>query len=159
MQCRRNELALQVKNIQGDLRLLKKRIELKDANHACDDACGTENNRLREDLAKANNTINELQAKISKLENDKSSLTTVIRILQEDNAQGIKQDNTANENSWIKINLKKAKKRKPWKTTQTEVNQTRTEANVDKDVSTVLEETKDKGTVNQGSNNKGNNTK
>ena len=49
-------------------------------------ACQTEKRRLMHNLEAANASVTELKAKIiDHLENDKSSLVTAIKIIQEDN--------------------------------------------------------------------------
>ena len=48
-------------------------------------ACQTEKRRLMHNLEAANASVTEFKAKIDHLENDKSILVTVIKIIQEDN--------------------------------------------------------------------------
>ena len=93
-QCCCNELAVQVNRIEGDIKLLKSQMDIRKAGEdilGCSTVtCLSEKTCLRKDLDKANTLIKELKSKIKCLEEEKSSLTTIIRIIQEDNPQRTK---------------------------------------------------------------------
>lgn len=117
-QCHCSELADQFKRIEGDLKLLKKRIEVREADEAAPICrtvtCRSERNHLKSELDVANAKIIDLQTKVKHLENEKSSLTTAIRIIQEDNSLRSSVNNTDNdqgENQWVKSNKKKKKRK------------------------------------------------
>ena len=84
-----NELESQIKRIDKDVKFLMHRLEQQDLNEATSicsaDTCQAEKKRLRSELEAADTLIKELRAKVNCLENEKSSLVTAIKILQEDN--------------------------------------------------------------------------
>ena len=65
------------------------------------------------DLEAANALVKELKAKIDHLENEKSSLVTAIRIIQEDNNAQVNQN--SKNNPWIKVTQKTKKAKRPQK--------------------------------------------
>ena len=83
--------------------------------------CLSEKNCLRKDLDKANTLIEELRWKIKCLEDEKSSLTTVIRIIQEGNPQRTKLNCSKNDHADEKYvefkNKKKTRKHRKHKKT------------------------------------------
>ena len=83
--------------------------------------CQREKNCLRRDLDKANTLIEELKSKIKCLEDEKSSLTTVIRIIQEDNPQRTKLNCSKNDHAdekYVEVkNKKKTRKHRKHKKT------------------------------------------
>ena len=92
--CCCKELVVQVNRIEGDIKLLKSRMDIRETGEdifGCSNiTCLSEKNCLRKDLDKANSLIEEIKSKIKCLKDEKSSLTTVIRIIQEDNPQRTK---------------------------------------------------------------------
>jgi chromosome segregation ATPase len=75
--------------------------------------CLKEKVQLRNNLESANAKIKDLEAKIELLVCEKKSLTTAIRIIQEDNSQ---QNNNncieKQESPWVKVGVKQLKKKK-----------------------------------------------
>ncbi len=66
-----------------------------------------ENINLQSNLEVANGTINKLEAKITELQNDKASLITAIKIVQEDSSQHTNQCQTMeNANPWAEVKTK-----------------------------------------------------
>ena len=84
-----SELESQIKRIDKDVKFLMHLLEQQDLNEATSicsaDTCQAEKKRLRSELEAADTLIKELRAKVNCLENEKSSLVTAIKILQEDN--------------------------------------------------------------------------
>ena len=80
-----------MKRIEEDINIFKDRLQVRESYGPatiCDiNTCINENTRLQKDLKAANAIIKELQGKIMTLENDKTSLTTAIRIIQQDTSQ------------------------------------------------------------------------
>ncbi|CAB4006543.1 Hypothetical predicted protein, partial [Paramuricea clavata] len=77
--------------------------------------CRSEESYLKSELEVANSKIIDLQAKIKHLENEKSSLTTAIRIIQEDNSLRPNVNNTDDDqggNQWVELNKKKKKRKR-----------------------------------------------
>ncbi|CAB4006040.1 Hypothetical predicted protein [Paramuricea clavata] len=111
-QCHCSELAVQFKRIEGHLKLLKNRIEVREADEIaliCRTAtCRSEKSYLKSELEVANSKIIDLQAKIKHLENEKSSLTTAIRIIQEDTDT----EDDQGGNQWVEPNKKKKKRKR-----------------------------------------------
>ncbi|CAB4038835.1 Hypothetical predicted protein, partial [Paramuricea clavata] len=116
-QCHCSELAVQFKRIEHDLKLLKNRIEVRKADETaliCRTAtCRSEKSYLKSELEVANSKIIDLQAKIKHLENKKSSLTTAIRIIQEDNSlrSNVNTEDDQGGNQWVELNKKKKKRK------------------------------------------------
>ena len=99
------ELESQLKHIETNVNFLMNHFEtsaVKEFISSCSiNACQTEKHRLMHDLEAANALVKELKAKIDHLENDKSSLVTAIRIIQEDNNAQVNQN--SKNNPWIKV--------------------------------------------------------
>ena len=82
------------------------------------DTCPTEKNHLTGDLEAANTLIKEFQVKINNLENEKSSLITAIKIIQEDNSNTPGTNHFANKDgmgsnpTWVEVGKNKRKQRK-----------------------------------------------
>ena len=118
-------LAVQVNRVEWDIKLLKSRMDIRETGEdifGCSTiTCLSEKNCLRKDLDKANSLIEELKSKIKCLEDEKSSLTTVIRIIQEDNPQRTKlncsKNNHADEKYAEVENKKKTRKHRKHKKT------------------------------------------
>ena len=77
-----------------------------------------DNISLQSDLEVANATIKKLEARISELQNDKASLVTAIRIVQEDNGQSQTMATQEDAKPWAeaktkaKGNIKRKNKKK-----------------------------------------------
>ncbi|CAB4036417.1 Hypothetical predicted protein, partial [Paramuricea clavata] len=92
-QCHCSELAVQFKRIEGDLKLLKNRIEVREADETAL-VCRTDHSK-RKELSK--------------------NLTTAIRIIQEDNSLRSNVNNTEDDqggNQWVELNKKKKKRKR-----------------------------------------------
>ena len=94
------------KRIETNVNFLMNRFETSEAKESISlcsiGTCQTEKRRLMHDLEAANALVKEFKAKIDQLENDKSSLVTAIRIIQEDNNAQVKHNSPKN-NPWIKV--------------------------------------------------------
>ena len=101
-----NELESQLKRIGTNVNFLMNRFETSEAKESISlcsiGTCQTEKRRLMHDLEAANALVKEFKAKFDQLENDKSSLVTAIRIIQEDNNAQVKHNSPKN-NPWIKV--------------------------------------------------------
>ena len=90
--CYCKDFALQIKRIEDEIKLLQNRMDAHEI-HDCTVPCNSDlslrrgNVRLQSDLQSAKSTIKQLKTKVNELQGEKSSLTTVIRLLQEDNLQ------------------------------------------------------------------------
>ena len=111
------ELESQLKRIETNVNFLMNHYEtsaVKEFISSCSiNAWQTEKHRLMHDLEAANALVKELKAKIDHLENDKSSLVTAIRIIQEDNNAQVNQN--SKNNPWIKVTQKTKKAKRPQK--------------------------------------------
>lgn len=115
--CHCTEFAEQFKRIERDIESLKNRLEIDEGEEivlACNTGtCLKEKVQLRNNLESANAKIKDLEAKIELLVCEKKSLTTAIRIIQEDNSQ---QNNNncieKQESPWVKVGDKQLKKKK-----------------------------------------------
>ena len=65
-----------------------------------------DNISLQSDLEVANATIKKLEARISELQNDKASLITAIRIVQQDNGQSQTMATQQDANPWAEAKTK-----------------------------------------------------
>ena len=105
------ELESQLKRVETKVNFLMNHFEtsgVKEFISSCGmNSCQTEKYRLMHDLEAANALVKELKAKIHHLENEKSSLVTAIRIIQEDNNAQVNQN--SKNNPWIKVTQKTKK--------------------------------------------------
>ena len=112
--CRYEEIALQVRHIRNDIEHLRHRVE---ACETCEVGNSTldydsilklrrDNISLQSDLEVANATIKKLEARISELQNDKASLITAIKIVQEDNGQSQTMATQEDANPWAEAKTK-----------------------------------------------------
>ena len=95
------ELESQLKRIEANVNFLMNQFEtsaVKELTSSCSiNTCQTEKHRLMHDLEAAKALVKELKAKIDHLENDKSSLVTAIRIIQENNNAQVNQNSPKNK--------------------------------------------------------------
>ena len=109
------ELESQLKHIETNVNFLMNHFEtsaVKEFISSCGiNSCQTEKYRLMHDLEAANALVKELKAKIDHLENEKSSLVTAIRIIQEDNNAQVNQN--SKNNPWFKVTQKTKKAKRP----------------------------------------------
>ena len=118
--CYCKDFTLQIKRIEDEVQLLQDRIKhgstaVSSSNN--DILLRRENVRLQSDLESAKSAIKQLETKVNELQSEKSSLITVIRLLQEDNQQQShhsEENNTVNQedNPWAVTKKPKRKKRK-----------------------------------------------
>ena len=102
------------------MKRLKSQVQVSGANdtaYKCNaGTCQSEKAGLRNDLEVANATIKDLKAKIKYLENEKSSLTTAIRIIQEDNSQRANRNydskDNQEENPFVEVKRKERKRKR-----------------------------------------------
>jgi hypothetical protein len=105
------------------MKLLQNRMdahEIDDPTVPCnsDLSLRRENVRLQSDLESAKSTIKQLKTKVNELQSEKSSLTTVIRLLQEDNLQHTNysdRNNNANDqqkNAWTAAKTPKKRRKR-----------------------------------------------
>ena len=104
--CYCGELESQLKHVETNVNFLMNRFETSEAKESISlcsiGTCQTEKRRLMHELEAANALVKEFKAKIDQLENDKSSLVTAIRIIQEDNNAQVKHNSPKNK-PWIKV--------------------------------------------------------
>ena len=111
---------MQIKRIEDEIQLLQDRIKhgstaVSSSNN--DILLRRENVRLQSDLELAKSAIKQLETKVNELQSEKSSLITVIRLLQEDNQQQSHhsdENNTVNQedNPWAVTKKPRRKKKK-----------------------------------------------
>ena len=118
--CYCKDFTLQIKRIEDEMQLLQDR--MKHGSTAVSSSNNNillrrENVRLQSDLESAKSAIKQLETKVNELQSEKSSLITVIRLLQEDNQQQSHhsdENNTVNQedNPWAVTKKPKRKKKK-----------------------------------------------
>ena len=124
--CYCKDFTLQVKRIQDEIQSLQCR--LKD-DYTTTSPCNNdlllrrENVRLQSDLESAKSAIKQLESKVHELQSEKSSLITVIRLMQEDGQHGNYSDKKNNTNDqedspWTVVKKPKRKKKKSKRATR-----------------------------------------
>ncbi len=123
--CLCSEFELQMRRVEKDVQYLMQRVkdqELNETTPICTRStctCQSERKLLSDDLEAANVLIKELQMKINNLENEKSSLITAIKLIQQDNNNALDIQHNANtksdmesDSAWTEVISKGKKKRK-----------------------------------------------
>ena len=145
--CHSTEFVEQFKRIERDIESLKNRLEIDEGDEivlACNTGtCLKEKAQLRNNLESANAKIKDLEAKSELLVCEKKSLTTAIRIIQEDNSQ--QKDNNCiekQESPWVKVGDKQLKeKKKKHKHCEAKKSPQRTAAESEENLPQISEET------------------